>query len=515
MFLNHKFIYTRLKKGEMELPGEEIFKKFGEEVLEKGNVESAIDEMMRKGMKFSSSDRVHGTNDIARTLEEKRNSLLNRFNVREFLNRVRKELSDIARREGRDDLADGLKSGLPIKDALSRMEEFSKNKEIKKHMDRKEGYQKIEEFKKKYPFLFNRGEVPKYEELLKFIEQIETLNSMIEALRSGEIEKIDPEKLKEVAGEEAGKDLMALKAIKDFLTDPSVTKKEGGLLKLTPRAIRKIGENALRDIFAILKSSRAGDHISMKRRGFEVRYEESKPYEDEEPLHLNIPGTSFRALKRRMIRGGPPLLPEDFLIFEMDKTVRTSLALLLDMSWSMSWNQKFTAAKKVACALSHLIRTKFPKDNLYIIGFFTTAVLLNEDELIYAELNPAEPFTNIQHALQLAQRVFSSDSNPNKQIILITDGQPTAYCEGGVIHIEWPVFGVSPNAFRETIKEVKILTKKGIRINTFMLDDNPYLVRLVDEVARINGGRVFYTTPDELGKYLLVDYVKKMRKVIS
>jgi uncharacterized protein with von Willebrand factor type A (vWA) domain len=291
-------------------------------------------------------------------------------------------------------------------------------------------------------------------------------------------------------------------------------REEGGVLKLTPRAIRKIGENALRDIFSVLKNSRAGEHLSSWRGGIETRYEESRPYEDDEFSEINIPGTLFRSFRRRMISGGPPLIPEDFLIYERERNVRTSLALLLDMSWSMSWNNKFTAAKKVACALSHLIRTKFPRDNLYIIGFYTTAVLLKEDELLYTELNPAEPFTNIQHALQLAQKVLSSDPNYNKQIILITDGQPTAYCYKGMIHIEWPVFGISPNAVRETIKEVKAVTKKGIKINTFMVDDNPYLVRLVDEIVRINGGRVFYTTPNELGKYLLVDYISRKRKVI-
>jgi len=512
-----KYIYksrTKYQEGLEDFKKEEIFKKFSEELFERGNVESAIEEMMRKGVKFSSSETIKGTNDMSRALEEARNSMMNKFNIREFLKEIRNEISEIARKIGREDIIEKLKEGSSIKSAISEMESKQGPKEMKIHIKRKDGYEKIENFKKKYPFLFNKGEIPKYEELLDYIDKIENLNSIIEALKSGDLDKVDIEKLKELIGEEFGEDLNYLKEIRDFIKNPSITREEGEVLKLTPKAIRKIGENALKDIFSIMKNSKIGDHLSLWRGGFETRYEESKPYEDEEFSNMNIPGTIFRAFKRRMVRGGPPLIPEDFLIFEMDRNVRTSLALLLDMSWSMSWNNKFIAAKKVACALSHLIKTKFPKDNLYIIGFFTTAMLLKEDELLYTELNPAEPFTNIQHALQLAQKILSSDPNQNKQIILITDGQPTAYCYKGVIHIEWPVFGISPNAVRETIKEVKAVTKKGIKINTFMVDDNPYLIRLIDEIVRINGGRVFYTTPNELGKYLLVDYISRKRKVI-
>jgi len=512
-----KYIYksrTKISEEIEEFKKEEIFKKFSEELFEKGNVESAIEEIMRKGIKFSSSETIKGTNEISRTLEEARNSIMNKFNIREFLKEIRNEISQIAKKMGREDVIEKLKEGSSIKSAISEMERKAGSKEMKIHIERKDGYEKIENFKKRYPFLFNKGEIPKYEELLDYIEKIESLNSIIDALKSGELDRVDIEKLKELLGEEFGEDLNRLKEIRDFIRDPSITKEEGEILKLTPKAIRKIGETALKDIFSVLKNSRAGEHLSSRRGGVETRYEESKPYEDEDFSNMNIPGTIFRAFKRRMISGGPPLVPEDFLIFETDRNIRTSLALLLDMSWSMSWNNKFTAAKKVACALSHLIKAKFPKDNLYIIGFFTTAILLKEDELLYTELNPAEPFTNIQHALQLAQKVLSSDPNPNKQIILITDGQPTAYCYKGAIHIEWPVFGISPNAVRETIKEVRVVTKKGIKINTFMVDDNPYLIRLVDEIVRINGGRVFYTTPNELGKYLLVDYISRKRKVI-
>ncbi len=512
-----KFIYKSREKsseGLGELSKEEVFKKFSEELFEKGSVESAIEEMMRKGIKFSSSEKISGTDDISKALEEARNSIMNKFNIKDFLKDLRNNLSEIAKKMGREDIIEKLKSGGSIKSAISEMEDKLKTKEMKIHKERKEGYERIENFKKKYPFLFNKGEIPEYEELLYYIDKIETLNSMIEALKSGNFDKVDVEKMEEILGKKFRDELNLLKEIKEFIRDPSITREEGGVLKLTPKSIRKIGENALKDIFSVLKNSRAGEHLSSWRGGVEVRYEESKPYEDEEFSHINIPGTIFRTFKRRIIKGGPSLIPEDFLLFEREKNIRTSLALLLDMSWSMSWNNKFTAAKKVACALNHLIRTKFPKDNLYIIGFFTTAVLLKEDELLYTELNPAEPFTNIQLALQLAQKLLSSDPNQNKQIILITDGQPTAYCYKGTIHVEWPVFGISPNAVRETIKEVKILTKKGIKINTFMVDDNPYLIRLVDEIVRINGGRVFYTTPNELGKYLLVDYISRKRKIV-
>lgn len=511
-----RFLYTKKKiSGQLSsVDREEIINQFSEEMLQHADVNQALDEMMRKGVTLSDGQRIKGTRDLSHALENLRNEMLNKYNIKDFLKNLREELSEIAREWGRENLSQQVLEEKSISKSIERMENEIPADKIQPHTERKEGYERIENFKKRYPFLFNRGEVPGYEELINFIEKFQKISQILDALKKAEVDRVDTSTLEATIGENFSQYLEALKAIKKFIEESAIKRDKDGKLILTPRAIRKIGEKAIRDIFAILKDARSGEHTLTKRGSFEVRYEERKKYQGEDITHFDVVATVFESFKRRMVKGGPTLTYDDFMLYEADKNVKTSTALLLDMSWSMSWNNKFVAAKKVACALHHLIKTKFPKDTLYIIGFFTIAVEMKPEELPYADLNAAEPFTNIQHALQLSHQKLSVDPNPNKQIILITDGQPTAYCANGVLHIEWPAFGVSPNALKATMKEVKVITKKGIKINTFMLDDNPYIIKFVEDITRINGGRAFFTTPEELGKYLLIDYMGRKRKKI-
>jgi uncharacterized protein with von Willebrand factor type A (vWA) domain len=182
----------------------------------------------------------------------------------------------------------------------------------------------------------------------------------------------------------------------------------------------------------------------------------------------------------------------------------------------MSFQGRFPAAKRVALALDQLIRTTYPRDELYIIGFSTGARRLTTPELAVTAWDSNDPFTNIQEALSAAAKLLSRQRSSNRQIILITDGQPTAYYMDGYLQVELPMFfgGLSPRATFETLKEVKRVTSMGIKINTFMLDDSASLRRFVEEMTRINKGRAFFTTPSQLGKYLLVDYLKRKKKVL-
>jgi uncharacterized protein with von Willebrand factor type A (vWA) domain len=188
--------------------------------------------------------------------------------------------------------------------------------------------------------------------------------------------------------------------------------------------------------------------------------------------------------------------------------------LLLDMSWSMSWEGRFAAAKRVALALESLIRTRFPRDYFGIVGFYTRAVELRLADLPEASWNMGDPFTNLQDGLRLASRLLARHPSNNRQMIVVTDGQPTAYFAAGRLHCEWPLSfgGISVRAANETLREVERVTRQGVVINTFMLDDSPSLRAFVERLTRINKGRALYTSPDRLGEYLLVDYVAKKRK---
>jgi uncharacterized protein with von Willebrand factor type A (vWA) domain len=185
--------------------------------------------------------------------------------------------------------------------------------------------------------------------------------------------------------------------------------------------------------------------------------------------------------------------------------------MMVDLSWSMALRGSFQAAKKVALALHNLIKTQFSRDSLYIIGFSAYARELQAEQLPYVRWDESVLGTNMHHAFILAQNLLARHKAGTRQIIMISDGEPTAHLERGRSYFAYPP---SPITIRETLKEVKRATQKDITINTFMLDRNYYLKEFVNQVAKINKGRVFYTTPDKLGQYILVDYVQNKKKNI-
>jgi uncharacterized protein with von Willebrand factor type A (vWA) domain len=204
---------------------------------------------------------------------------------------------------------------------------------------------------------------------------------------------------------------------------------------------------------------------------------------------------------------------EDFEIRELDYNTQTTTVLLLDMSWSMSWADRFPAAKRVALAMDQLIRTRFPRDHFAVVGFSTRARELKIRELPEVCWDMGDPFTNLQEGLMVAERVIRQRPSATPQILVITDGQPTAYFEQGQLRVEWPMGmgGISPHAVAETLKQVRRVTQQGITINTFMLDDAPELVGFVERMTQINKGRAFYTRPHQLGSFLMVDYISHRR----
>jgi uncharacterized protein with von Willebrand factor type A (vWA) domain len=187
--------------------------------------------------------------------------------------------------------------------------------------------------------------------------------------------------------------------------------------------------------------------------------------------------------------------------------------LLLDMSWSMSWAGRFPAAKRVAPAMDHLIRTRYPRDAFFVVGFSTRARELSIRDLPLASWDMGDPFTNLQEGLMVAERLIERHPSPSPQVLVITDGQPTAYFSGRELHVEWPMGfgGVSPHAVAETLKTVRRVTRRGITINTFMLDDAPELVGFVERMTEINRGRAFFSSPRQLGSFLMVDFVSRRR----
>ncbi len=369
----------------------------------------------------------------------------------------------------------------------------------------------IGEMTQRYPF---RGdEQVGLEEAMRLMEEMQRLEALERELRGTrsleDLAKLKPEDVAKIAGDEAARDLERLQEIAKRLKDAGYLEGEDDDLKLTARAIRKIADKALRDIFARLKRDRFGGHQVDRRGAGGDQTDESKLYEFGDPFLLDLKETVMRALARRGPGTPVRLVPDDFAVIRTEQRTQAATVVMLDMSRSMLNNGYFLPAKKVALALSALIRSQFPRDALYIVGFslyareFTTQQL---PTLSWSEWNMG---TNMQAGFMLSRRLLARHAGGNRQILMVTDGEPTAHLEGEVADFNYPP---TPRTVQETLKEVQRCTRERITINTFMLERSPWLTSFVEQMARINRGRAFFATPDRLGEYLVVDYVSARRR---
>ncbi|MBI4297915.1 MAG: VWA domain-containing protein [Chloroflexi bacterium] len=349
--------------------------------------------------------------------------------------------------------------------------------------------------------------------VMEQLQKIDDLERQIKRLQHGlSVTDMDPELFERVLGKEALHEFEQLRGLTSILEDAGYIHRIGNRLELTPKGMRKIGQKALREIFTYIKRDRGGHHTSPHRGAGLEQADGTKRYEFGQPFNVDLHKTLFNALLRD--DSGPPLRlrPEDFEVYQTEQRHHSSTALMLDLSLSMAMRGNFLAAKKVALALDNLVRTQFPRDTFYIIGFSTYAREVKPENLPYLSWDEFDPYTNIQHGLRLSRKLLSRGPGGSRQIIIISDGEPTAHLEGGQLFLQYPP---SPRTIRETLREVKRCTSTGITINTFMLDRNSHLMEFVDQMTRINRGRVFYTSPDRLGQYVLVDYFNSRRRLLS
>ena len=354
-------------------------------------------------------------------------------------------------------------------------------------------------------------------QLMRDMQQLDELERSLERVQyGGDIDNIDPDQLEELMGEDAREILEQLKQLMELLEEAGYLEKKGNSYELTPRGNRRIGEKALAEIYANLKRQNFGKHNVPETGRYGDRADDTKAYEFGDPFHLNLKETMGNAILRMAPEGGASLpvrlTPDDFEVYRSETLTQTATVVMLDLSWSMALRGSFQSAKKVAMALNNLIRMQYPRDSLYLIGFSAYARELKTAELPYVRWDETVLGTNMHHALLIAQQLLAKHKLGTRQIIMITDGEPTAHLEQGRSYFAYPP---SPLTIRETLKEVRHCTKKDIVINVFMLDRSYYLKEFVDRVARINGGRVFYSQPDELGEYVLHDFVTHRKKTLS
>jgi uncharacterized protein with von Willebrand factor type A (vWA) domain len=370
------------------------------------------------------------------------------------------------------------------------------------------------ELGRRYPF---RGDQPLgLDEAMRLMDELGRLDALERDLRGvrdpGDLDRLSAEDVQKALGEEARRDLEQLREVTRRLEEAGYLERKGDRLELTARAIRKIGDKALRDVFAHLKRDRFGRHPVQRRGAGGDRTDDVKRYEFGDPFLLDLNGTVMSAVERRGPGTPVALAPEDFAVYRTELSTQTATVVMLDLSRSMLNNGYFVPAKKVAMALAALIRGQYPRDSLHVVGFSLYARELPVDDLPRLTWTDSNVGTNMHAGFQLARRLLARQRGGNKQILMITDGEPTAHLENGEAEFSYPP---TRRTLEETLREVKRCTRDGIVINTFMLERSPWLTAFVEQMAKINRGRAFFATPERLGEYLLVDYVSSKRRRVS
>ena len=321
------------------------------------------------------------------------------------------------------------------------------------------------------------------------------------------LEDIDEELIERALGRAAVDDLAQLRRIERELREQGYLQRGSEGLRLSPRALRRLGGTALKRVFATVESRGRGAHDvrDAGAAGEITGASREWRFGDEQPLDV------VRSLRNTVLRTGGANLDmaaEDFEVVETERRSSTAIALLVDMSYSMELRGTWGEAKTTALALHSLVTTKYPQDAIEIIGFSDYARVMTPNALVEHDWDRVQG-TNLQHGLMLARRHLDKHRGSEPMIIVITDGEPTAHLAAdGFADFAWPP---TPQTLAATLAEVERCTRRGATINVFMLDDDPRLVAFMQELGRRNGGRVFQPKRGALGEYVVEDYLERRR----
>ena len=351
--------------------------------------------------------------------------------------------------------------------------------------------------------------LPQVTDALAELSDLEALDSSLnDGFNRMDLDDIDEEAIERALGRQSRDDLEALRELQRQLEQQGYLVNDGDRLELTPKAIRRIGRTALRQVFSSLDGTTRGQH-DITRSGASGEFTGSSrewTFGSEQPI--DVVRTVRRAMSRRLVSGGDTLMADDFEVHETETTTRAAVALLIDQSFSMVVNDTWRQAKTMALALHTLASTAYPLDAMQIIAFANVARVVQPHELPDLEASHIQG-TNLHHALMLAGRFLDSHPGAQRIVMVVTDGEPTARLmpEG----YGWFSYPPEDETISETIAQVDRMTRRRVPISWFRLGDDPSLERFLDGMARRNGGRVLAASADRLGDYVVSDYVRTRR----
>jgi uncharacterized protein with von Willebrand factor type A (vWA) domain len=532
-----QFRYTAWDGSQrVRLDADELFKRLAEYMSQTDDASEALDQLLRDGFEGEGFE-VIGIDELMARVERAIDELLATYNLDHALDETRRRIDELLEEEqtaveqvGDEARLERLRKLMEQlrrdpREALRGLEDYEfldadAARDLENLREDVDDIEQVSEFVRKNSNRFYGPNDVDLDGALDLMQQLAALENLLQALLDRDFDGLDPDEVGELMGAAFQDAIDLLREMMATLVSAGYVTPKSGRMSLSAKGARKLGQLALREIHKQLSFDAGGRHETTRRGPIEVSMAESRPYQFGDPLHLNVAATVRNAVLRGAAESGlggkTRLAPDDIEVYESTYTTRSSTVLLLDMSWSMSWEGRFVAAKKVALAMETLMRTRHPRDYFGVVGFYTRAVELKLADLPEVSWNMGDPFTNLQDGLRMAGNMLARQPGQNKNMIVITDGQPTAYFSGGRLYCEWPMSmgGLSTRATVETLREVKKVTHQGVKINTFMLDDSPPLRSFVEKMTKINKGRAFYTTPNELGRFLMVDYIGRRRKVI-
>jgi uncharacterized protein with von Willebrand factor type A (vWA) domain len=364
------------------------------------------------------------------------------------------------------------------------------------------------------------------------LADLESLERQLsESELGGTLDDVDVDLLERQLGSAAVRDLEALRELERELERQGYLSRGDDGLRLTPRAVRRLGESALKRVFQQMSASGRGDHDDRHTGSADERTGLTRPwvFGDELPLdaartvgnavrraglptNADRPGSGLRCARDMTgaigSAGAVQLAVEDFEVAETERRASAAVALCVDLSFSMVQEGRWGPMKQTALALSHLVATRYRQDALQIIGFNLAARRLTPVQLADAEPDWVQG-TNLQHALMLAGRHLRRHPDAEPVVLVVTDGEPTAHLGNGrEPEFMWPP---TEDTVRATVAQVDELARYGATLNFFLLGDDPRLARFVDAVGRRAAGRVFTPDLSRLGEYVVADYLRARR----
>jgi uncharacterized protein with von Willebrand factor type A (vWA) domain len=432
--------YSRWQaNGRDSLDSESVFDQLNDYLNDSGDLQQAMRRLMQKGVK-QNDKQAKGLDDLLSQIAREMRKLYDEYRLQSAMDEVQQQLDSILEQErrtleeleqaGQDSQAkQQFLNNLPnkVSEAIEKLTPYrfanpDAEKEFQRLLSQLEQIRKLENWLRREGNLF-RGQTPmQFRQSMELMERMEDLRRLESQLSSMQLRDVDKELLEKLLGGDPMQDFEGVMRMQALLEEGGYVVEQGERFELTPRGVRRIGQLALRDIYQQLRRDGFGRHSNRNRGTQEVLLETSRSYVQGDPLHINMVQTLKNAL---LNTGGVPVRigPKDFAVYESEHTTRAATVLLLDMSWSMSWEGRFAAAKKVALAMESLVRALHPRDYFGIVGFFTRAVELKAKDLPQATWNMGDPFTNLQDGLHLAGELLERKPSPNQQMIIITDGQ--------------------------------------------------------------------------------------------